>query len=477
MMTVTFLLAAAAAGAASIAGAAAQSMPGMDMPMPRHHADAQASPAPQPAPATPNPSPAPTATPHAGHAMSADHAGMTMPMADQPVAGHPMSGMAHSQMAMGDARAAYGSGTALLPKASGEMSGLHLMAGDWMLMAHGYELASYTDQAGPRGADKGFAQSMAMLTAQRALSDSARLTLRGMLSLDPLMGRRGYPNLLATGESAFGVPLIDRQHPHDFFMELSARIDLDVAPGTTLFLYGGPAAEPALGPSAFMHRPSARYLPLAPIAHHWFDSTHVTFSVATLGVRHGTVQLEGSAFRGQEPDENRWDIEAQRFDSWSLRASWTPNEHWAAQISHGRIESPEVQHPGGNEARTTASLAYGDTRFAATLAYAAKHRIGGDTLNAWLVEANWDVMPQVSVFSRAEVVENDELVAAGDPRHDTAYRTARFEGGAAYRIALGGPAELALGASALATAVPRALAPDYGKGTGYTLFAKLSLGR
>lgn len=261
------------------------------------------------------------------------------------------------------------SGTALLPTAEGgQHGGLHAMAGDWMLMAHGYAWGAVTSQGGPRGDDMAFVQSMGMVTASRPLGDAARIELRGMFSLDPLMGRRGYPNLFAAGETANGRALVDRQHPHDLFMELAARVEVDVAPGTTAFLYGGPVGEPALGPPAFMHRRSARYQTMSPIAHHWFDSTHITYGVVTAGVRTRPIQLEASVFKGREPDEERWGFDPIKLDSWSLRATFTPSPYWAVQVSHGRLESPEALHGGNDEARTTASVHYARGGLSATLA-------------------------------------------------------------------------------------------------------------
>ena len=370
-----------------------------------------------------------------------------------------------------------GSGTALLPAAEGAMHGLHLATGDWMVMAHGTLNFVYTDQGGRRGGDMAFVESMAMLSASRELSDHARIELRAMGSLEPAMGQRGYPNLFATGETAYGRPLVDRQHPHDLFMELSARLDVDVAPGAGLFLYGGPVAEPALGPSAFMHRRSARYLALSPIGHHWFDSTHITYGVVTAGVRTRGVQLEGSAFKGREPDEERWNRDAPRLDSWSLRATLTPSPYWALQVSHGRMEEPEVTHPGEDERRTTASAHYARGGFAAMLGFAAKQRGPGDALTAWVGEANWDLSKHHSLFGRVENVANDELFPDhADPLHDRVFRVTRFEGGYAYRVPLG-PAELALGGSVAAYAKPRALDGAYGKSpVSATLFARLSLG-
>jgi hypothetical protein len=318
---------------------------------------------------------------------------------------------------------------------------------------------------------------MAMLTGDRDLG-GAHLQLRSMLSLDPLMGARGYPNLLATGETAGGTPLVDRQHPHDLFMELAARIDVPLGDGGgTLFVYGGPVAEPALGPSAFMHRGSAQYQPLAPITHHWFDSTHITYGVVTAGWSSPHLQVEASAFRGREPDEQRWDIETPKLDSWSVRATWTPSPHWAIEVSHGRLNSPEAQHPHEDEARTIATIGYAAGGMTATAGFSAKDRLPGRTLTALFAEANWDMDAHNTLFGRIENVANDELFPdPADARHDQPFRVTRAEAGYAYRLPLG-PFGLALGGAVDAYGKPAALDTAYGDAPfGYTLFAKLSLG-
>jgi len=415
------------------------------------------APSPAPAPATvPAPAPAPAPHQHHEHGPAKDEAAPAKPRPNAVTA----------------------SGTALLPAAQGGAhDGLHVNAGDWMVMAHGYLWGVATDQGGPRGDDMAFIQSMGMVSAARDLGEGARIELKTMFSLEPLMGRRGYPNLLATGETAFGEALVDRQHPHDLFMELAARVEVDVADGASVFLYGGPVGEPALGPPAFMHRRSARYQPMSPIAHHWFDSTHITYGVATAGVRTRAFQLEGSLFTGREPDEERWGIDTPKFDSWSFRATLTPTPNWAMQVSHGRLKEPEALH-GGDEARTTASVHYAKGGLAATLAFSAKNRIPGDTLSAWLGEVNWDIGPRHSVFGRVEVTENSELFPDhGHPLHDRAFRVARFEGGYAYRIPIVKSVNLALGGTVAAYAMPAALDPFYGKSpVSVTGFAKLSLG-
>uniref|UniRef100_UPI0035CABC78 hypothetical protein n=1 Tax=uncultured Sphingomonas sp. TaxID=158754 RepID=UPI0035CABC78 len=382
-------------------------------------------------------------------------------------------------MTMGPADAAYGegSGTARHPGNDGAMQGLHLMAGDWMLMLHGYAWGVYTDQGGPRGDHEAFVESMAMLSAQRDFG-GVRLQTRAMLSLEPVMGAKGYPNLFATGETADGrAQLVDRQHPHDLFMELSARVDVDAGAGS-LFLYGGPVAEPALGPSAFMHRASATYQPLSPITHHWFDSTHISYGVVTAGYAAPKWQIEASAFRGREPDQYRWDIERPSLDSWSVRATWTPSPAWALQVSRGRIKSPEQLEPDRDEARTTASVQYARGGVSTLLAWSNKRLLPGRALSAWLAEANWDVDRHNTVFARAENVANDELFPdPRDPLHDRKFRVGKLEGGYAYRLPLVGPFDLALGGALGVYAKPAVLDSAYGRfPVSFSLFAKVSLG-
>ena len=437
----------------------AQAMPGMAMP------DTATSP-----PTAPK---QPAGLPPAAPVEAAPKPGAPMPgmaMGDRPIA--------TMQMGMGDGAYEAGSGTSRLPAGEGPMRGLMIPAGGWMLMAHGYVWAIATHQAGPRGDDDVFATSMAMLMADRDLSDRVHLQLKAMLSLDPLLGARGYPDLFATGEVAAGQPLIDRQHPHDLTMELAARADYRIGGERSLFLYGGPVAEPALGPAAFMHRGSARYLPLAPISHHWFDSTHITYGVLTGGYADGAVQLEASGFRGREPDEHRWDIERPALDSWSARASWTPSPHWALQASIGHLHSPEAQEPLADERRTTATVNYATGGFTVLLGYAVKDKQPGRALPAWIGEGSWEIGRHHALFGRLEYVKNDELFPdLADPRHDRPYKVMKAEGGYAYRLPLAGPLGIALGGTLAGYAKPAVLDSAYGTApVSWTLFSKLALG-
>jgi len=393
--------------------------------------------------------------------------------------GHEMSAPEMPSMQHGSMPAfAEGSGTARLPGNEGAMHGIHISAGDWMVMAHGAVSTQYTNHNGPRGDDKIYATSMAMLSASKE-SNWGRIQMRSMFSLEPLMRNRGYPNLFASGETAGGEPLVDRQHPHDLFMELAGRVDVNLSETSGVFFYGGPVGEPALGPSAFMHRGSSAYNPESPITHHWFDSTHITYGVATAGYFSPHVQLETSLFTGQEPDERRWNIEKPRFDSWSVRATLTPSPQWALQLSHGQLKQPEASHADEDERRTTASVHYANGKgLAAMLAFAAKDRVPGDTLTAWIAEANWDLDDHNTLFGQFENVRNDELFPDHDaPLHDQPFRVSKFQAGYAYRMPLAGPLELALGGSASAYVKPAALDAAYGKNPwGYTLFARLSVG-
>ena len=254
-----------------------------------------------------------------------------------------------------------------------------------------------------------------------------------MLSPDPFMGKRGYPLLLAAGETADGVtPLVDRQHPHDLFMELSATYASKLRRRRSVFLYAGLPGEPAFGPPAFMHRPSAMTSPEAPITHHWLDSTHITFGVVTAGWVQDDWKLEASQFTGREPDEDRYDIERPRMDSTALRASWNPGENWSLQASWADVESPEQLEPEVDEERLSASALYGRAleggrSWSATLAWGRKNPSEGEATDALALEAAYAPAAHWQVFARAEWMETHEL---GED-HDDVHEVAKLSVGAA----------------------------------------------
>jgi hypothetical protein len=389
------------------------------------------------------------------------------------MSGMDMSSMPMASMSMNSALGRYamtrdGSGTSWQPEAT-PMSGLHLHQGSWMLMAHGYANAVYDTQSGPRGADKTFMQSMMMLMAQRPLA-TGTLGLRAMLSLDPTQGPSGYPLLGQTGETADGrTALVDRQHPHDFFMELAGTYSLSMGADSSAFIYAGLPGEPALGPPAFMHRFSGMRNPEAPLSHHWFDSTHITFGVVTLGASQGAWKVETSWFNGREPDQHRWNIETRQFDSWSGRVSFNPDSHWALQVSAGNLKSPEELEAETRVVRTTASASFhastGRTEWQTTLGYAVNDkREPGQSrrLPAWLLESTAVIGGRHTLFGRYERLRNDELFAAGSARAGSAFTIAKWTVGYIYDFANLGPARIGIGALLGVYAMPAALDADYG---------------
>ena len=230
-------------------------------------------------------------------------------------------------------------------------------ASGWQLMQDGVLFVELNHQSSDRGGTEVVAPNWWMGMASRD-TRRGRLTFTGMLSLDPAtVGKAGYRELFQSGEALDGRPLIDRQHPHDFVMQLAAvwRVPINASTGFTIA--GGPAGEPALGPVAFMHRASAIENPTAPLGHHTFDSTHVAFGVVTAAVDHGRWLAEGSLFNGREPDDNRWDFDFGRLDSFSGRLWFRPTPRWELQVSSGRLADPEQLEPGAIT-RTTASVAW-----------------------------------------------------------------------------------------------------------------------
>jgi hypothetical protein len=496
----------ALASAASPAAAQPMHMPGMTMPMPakpqakKKPAAKKAAPAKAaakeagPKKAATAPPAAITHAPPAASPQPSDMSGMSMPMgqssAPQPPAAQSMDRAAMSGMAgmgqagheMSGALGTYpmereSSGTAWQPDAS-EHLGLMGASGDWTLMAHGVLNLVTDHQSSPRGDDKAFASGMLMGMARRPLVGGT-LQFKAMVSPEPLMGPSGYPLLLASGETADGVTrLIDRQHPHDFFMELSASASQNIGAKSSAFLYAALPGEPAFGPPAFMHREAILDSPEAPISHHWLDSTHISFGVITGGMVLDRVKLEVSRFNGREPDQHRWNIETGPLDSTAARVSWNPTPELALQGSWGYFVDPEQLEPGVNQKRWSASALYAREiepgwKLAGTLAWGRKIAQGhGD--NAYVIEASlkhagW------TVFGRGEMTENRELIATVE--NGPAYRVGKVSLGAVRDVRIAGHLSLGAGGLFAVNFVPDALAPLYGgpNPTGAMGFVRLRL--
>lgn len=291
-----------------------------------------------------------------------DSAAHKMPMKKMDIGYMDMGNMGHA-FSLNLPMNRNGSGTSWLPDAT-PMYGVMKHSHGWMFMFHGNVFVRYNNQdigrvGYFRGSDKWDAPNMLMAMGQRKVGEKGLFHFNVMLSLDAaIAGGSGYPLLFQTGESWKGKPLVDRQHPHDLFSELSVSYAYAFNKKTDLFVYLGYPGEPALGPVTFMHRPSGWDNPDAPIGHHWTDATHITFGVATVGLRKGKFKVEASSFTGREPDEDRYNFDKPRFDSWSGRLSFNPSSNWAMQVSHGFIKSPEALHAGEDVHRTTASATY-----------------------------------------------------------------------------------------------------------------------
>ena len=187
-------------------------------------------------------------------------------------------------------------------------------------MFHGQVFLNALQQSGPSGADKVFSTNWFMPMAQTQLGPGT-FTARVMLSLEPgTITPRYYPELLQQGETAFGKPIVNGQHPHDFIMELATLYDLKIGEQALLSFYFAPMGDPAMGPTAYPHRASASENPIAPLGHHLEDSTHVSDDVITAGFTYKRARIEASGFHGREPDEFRWDIDSGKVHSWSIRA-------------------------------------------------------------------------------------------------------------------------------------------------------------
>lgn len=252
-----------------------------------------------------------------------------------------------------------GSGTGWLPDAS-PMYGYMLHSKKWMYMIHGNIFIRYNNQdvgnKGSRGDSKIDAPNWFMAMGQRRVGMKGLFHFNAMISLDPIFGGDGYPLLFQTGETYNGKPLVDRQHPHDLFSELSVAYTQSFTKDFDAFVYFGYPGEPALGPVAFMHRPSSLNIPDATLGHHWQDATHITFGVATLGFRYKIFKLDGSLFTGREPNEDRYDFDKPRFDSYSYRLTVNPGKTLSIQVSKAFIKSPESINPDEDINRTTASI-------------------------------------------------------------------------------------------------------------------------
>lgn len=292
-------------------------------------------------------------------------------------------------------------------------------AGSWTLMFHGEFFLNELQQTGPRGGNKFFSTNWFMPMAQRKLGHGT-LTLRTMLSLEPatVTGER-YPELFQQGETAYGRPIVDGQHPHNFFMEVAGMYDYQIGEKTVLSFYVAPVGDPALGPPAYPHRASASEDPTAPLGHHLQDSTHISDGVATAGITYRSFRIEASGFHGREPGEFRWDIDSGRIDSWSARATVNPRQNWSFQYSIAQLASPEALSPGEDIRRMTASLIYNrplrNGNWASMLLWGRNQSLrDGNVGNSYLLESTVHFLNKNNIWTRIENVDRTNELLLGE---------------------------------------------------------------
>jgi hypothetical protein len=379
------------------------------------------------------------------------------------------------------------SGTSSEPDST-PMPMMMTMHGDWMLMFHATAFVADIQQTSPRGADKFFSTNWLMPMAQHPLGHG-QLTLRTMLSLEPAtITDRQYPLLFEQGETAYGKPIVDGQHPHDFVMELAALYDWSVGERTLLTFYAAPVGDPALGPTAYPHRASAAENPVAALGHHQEDSTHIADDVVTVGFTHRIFRIEASGFHGREPNEHRWQVQQGAIDSWSTRLTIQPGQNWSGQYSYGRLHSPEQLNPTEDQERMTASLMYnrplGNGRkgnWASTLLWGRTRAIPTSLIqNSYLLESTLRFAVKNYAWTRIENVDRTtELLLGENPEppgfvEEPAGRVQTYTFGYDHDFDLLSHLRTALGAQVTAYTPGSRLKPVYGSDpVGVVVFLRI----
>jgi hypothetical protein len=372
-----------------------------------------------------------------------------------------------------------GSGTSWLPDDT-PMTGGMRSAGLWTVMWHGNVFLQHVAAFGDRGDRQTGSINWGMAMASRPLWQG-RVGARLMMSAEPLtVGACGYPDLAQSGETCGDGPLRDRQHPHDLFMELTAIYRRVLARGVNFEAYGGPVGEPAIGPVAFPHRPSAMPNPIAGISHHWLDSTHIAFGVATVGLYGRHWKVETSAFNGREPDEHRYDFDLGPLDSRSMRAWWLPASRWALQASVARLKAVEPHIDDPDATRVTASVTYHRSRssgrqLAAMVAWGQNREHGGVD-DAFVAETAVGVSARGVIFGRFEAVEKPagDLVPSMNDS-GVSLSLAKTQVGYLRRLRRARGLDVSAGGSGAAVVLPRLARSRYGGRVSFELAAYLRL--
>jgi hypothetical protein len=343
----------------------------------------------------------------------------------------------------------------------------------WMLMLHGEIFITDVQQTGPRGRDKLFSTNWIMPMARRKLGNGV-VTFRTMLSLEPAtISHRRYPELFQQGETAFGRPIVDGQHPHDFFMEVAALYDYKLGENTMLSFYAAAMGDPAMGPLAYPHRTSASENPMATLGHHLQDSTHILDDVITVGLTHKNLRIEASGFHGREPDEYRWDLDSGKIDSWSSRVTVNPARNWSGQFSIGQLHSPEALVPAENLRRMTGSVMYNrpirDGNWASLLLWGRNQSLSdGNVGNGYLLESSLRFHNINNAWTRIESADRTNELLVGENPLPTNFtekyftRVQSYTAGYDREVGRIAHVSTAIGGQATWYGVPDVLRPSYG---------------
>jgi hypothetical protein len=377
-----------------------------------------------------------------------------------------------------------GSGTSAEP-VSTPVPMLMTRRGDWMLMFHANVFVLDEQQSTARGSDRFFSTNWFMGMAQRKAGPGA-FTTRAMLSLEPAtVTQQRYPLLFQEGETAFGVPIADGQHPHNFIMEVAALYDLKLSADSLLSFYFAPVGDPAIGPTAYPHRASALEDPLAALGHHQEDSTHISDDVVTVGLTYRVARIEASGFHGREPDEYRWDIDQGKIDSWSTRLTIEPGKNWSGQYSYARIKSLEALFPNEDQERMTASAIYNRPfhkgNWASTILWGRTRSLSDNSIfNSYLFESTVRFRDSNYVWTRIESAERSNELILGENLLPPGFQerpVGRVQGyalGYDHDIKLLPHLASAIGAQVTTYDVPNQLQPIYGQHpVGVALFVRL----
>jgi hypothetical protein len=373
----------------------------------------------------------------------------------------------------------FGSGTAWLPAAA-PMHAVHIRTSDWLIMVHGAVYLQYVQEFGQRGNYQLGSVNWIMGDASRALGGGT-FRLRVMASAEYFtLTKAGYPQLLQVAEPHNGGTVTDRMHPHEMVSEAAALYDRPLSDGVRWSVYVAAAGEPALGPVAYLHRPSAENNPTAPLGHHSQDVTHESFGVATLGVFSRTVHVEASLFNGNLPDEVRTNFDFAGLNSYSARLTVNPSDRWSVSGSAGYIAAGTGGHAHEALHRLSVSMMHvvprPDGAWSTSLVWGANVPVDTRRVhNTALLETNVDLNERNAVFGRAEYVTRtaEELALVGSVSETVNIGNVAL--GYARRLGVVRTVGVWLGARADLDFLPEQLRLFYGSRTpaGFTIYLRL----